>query len=308
MKIYTSKTVQMTDNIGEYLPVSEVSYDYDGPLDLQKGDDTAKQAEKQQLAFDTSLMKIFQQQFGKQSQIFNYLKGKLQPLIDNPQGLSPEGLAAARTANTDQFSAAYQNAQRALNAKMATSGESTLPSGVGAQLNEALLNAEAADKATAQTQITMQNEQLKQQNYWNAVNGLTGQQAQLNPLGYANSATSGSGAVANLSQAVTASSGPSFGSILGGVAGGALQGAGAAGGFRKLFGCWIASKIFNGSLDPRTLKVREYIHGKFAQSWYGAIISRLYMKHGYWASQQPVLVRLFTPIFNKALVAAQEVA
>jgi hypothetical protein len=282
-------------------------YEYSGPVELCKGDSTAKAAEAQQAAFNKQLMTIFSQQFGQQSKIFDYLKGKLQPMIDNPTGLSPEGLAAARTSSTDQLSAAYQNAQRALNAKMVTSGESTLPSGVGGQLNEALLNAEAADKATAQTQITMQNEQLKQQNYWNAVNGLTGQQAQLNPLGYANSATSGSGAVANLSQAVTASSGPTFGAILGGVAGGALQGAGAAGGFGKLFGCWLAAAIW-GSLDPRTLKVREYIHCKFAQSWYGAIISRLYMKHGFWASQQPILVKFFTPIFNKALVAAQEVA
>jgi hypothetical protein len=32
------------------------------------------------------------------------------------------------------------------------------------------------------------------------------------------------------------------------------------------------------------------------------------MKHGFWDSQQPILVNFFTPIFNKALVAAQEVA
>jgi hypothetical protein len=281
------------------------SYEYSGTVELCKGDSTAKAAEKQQMQFDSQLMSIFSQQFGQQSQIFNYLKGKLQPMIDNPQGLSPDALAAARTSATDTTSQAYQNAQKALNAKMATSGESTLPSGVGAQLNEALLNAEAADKATGQNEITMQNEQLKQQNYWNAVNGLTGQQAQLNPLGYANSATSGSGAVSNLSQAVTASSGPTFGSILGGVVGGVAGAAGSAGGFGKLFGCWIAAAIWS-SLDPRTLLVREYIHfSKFSKTWYGRSISRLYMKHGYWASQQPMLVKFFTPIFNKALVAAR---
>ena len=280
-------------------------YEYFGPVELCKGDDTAKQAEQQQMQFDSQLMSIFQQQFGKQSAVFDYLKGKMQPMIDNPTGLSPEGLAAARTSNTDQFSAAYQNAQKALNAKMAASGESQLPSGVGAQLNEALLNAEAADKATGQNQITMQNEQLKQQNYWNAVNALNGVATQENPLGYANSATAGSGAVSSLSQAVTASSGPTLGSIIGGVAGGALQGAGQAGGFGKLFGCWLASKVFNGSLDPRTLQVREFIHGKFAQSWYGSILSRIYMRHGYRASQHPILVKLLTPIFNQALIAAR---
>jgi len=307
MKIYTKIVWQMTDTIGEYIPVYEDSFDYDGPVALCKGDNTAKAAEQQQLAFNTQLMSVFQQQFGKQSAVFDYLKSKMQPMIDNPTGLSAEGLAAARTSNTDQLSSAYQNAQRALNAKMSASGESTLPSGVGAQLNEALLNAEAADKATGQNQITMQNEQLKQQNYWNAVNALNGVAAQENPLGYANSATAGSGAVANLSQAVTAANGPGWGQILGGAVGGVVGAAGSAGGFGKLFGCWLAAAIW-GSLDPRTLKVREYIHGKFAETWYGSAISRLYMKHGLWASQQPVLVKIFTPAFKLALRSAQEAA
>jgi hypothetical protein len=309
MKIYTVRVVQIEDMIGVYTPVSEQSFDYEGPVELCKGDSTAKAAEQQQLAFNTQLMNIFSQQFGQQSQIFNFLKGKMQPMIDNPTGLSAEGLAAARTSSTDQFSAAYQNAQKALNAKMAASGESTLPSGVGAQLNEALLNAEAADKATGQNQITMQNEQLKQQNYWNAINALNGVATQENPLGYAQSATAGSGAVANLSQAVTAANGPGIGQILGGAVGGVVGAAGAAGGFSKLFGCWIASKIFNGSLDPRTLLVREYIHfGNFSKTWYGKIVSRLYMKHGLWVSQQAILVKIFTPVFELALSSAQEAA
>jgi hypothetical protein len=306
MKIYASKTVQIEDAIGVYTPVSEVSFDYEGPLDLQKGDSTAHDAEVQQMQFDKQLMTVFQQQFATQSNTLSYLKSKLQPQIDNPTGLSDAGLAAARTSSDDQLSQGYQNAQQALNAKMATSGESQLPSGVGAQLNSALLNAEAADKATSQNQITMQNEQLKQQNYWNAVNGLNGVAAQNNPLGYANSATAGSGAVANLSQAVTASSGPTFGSILGGIAGGAASGASAAG-FGKLFGCWVASRIFNGSLDPRTLAVREYIHVRKTDTWYGAIISRLYMKHGLWTSEQPFLVALLKPLFHLALSNARTV-
>lgn len=194
-------------------------FDYEGPVELCKGDPIAKAAEQQQLDFNKQLMSVFQTQFGKQSQVLDFLKGKMTPMIEKPTGLSAEALAATRTSSTDQFSQAYQNAQRALNAKMASSGESQLPSGVGAQLNEALLNAEAADKASAQNQITMQNEELKQSNYWGAVNALNGVAAQQNPLGYAGSATAGSGAVANLSQAVTAANGPGWGSILGGAVG-----------------------------------------------------------------------------------------
>jgi hypothetical protein len=281
-------------------------YEYDGPVELAKGDSTAKAAENQQMAFNTQLMNVFQQQFATQKNTLDYLKGKLQPGIDNPTGMSADALAAARTSATDQISQQYQSAQKALNAKMATSGESSLPSGVGAQLNAALLDSQAADTANNQNQITLQNEQLKQSNYWNSINALNGVAAQNNPLGYANGATSGSGAVANLSQAVTASSGPTFGAILGGVAGGAAAGASGAG-FTKLFGCWIASRIW-GSLDPRTLKVREYIHGRLAETWYGSIISRLYMKFGLWVSEQPILVEMLRPAFNLALRSAQEVA
>jgi hypothetical protein len=195
---------------------------------------------------------------------------------------------------------------------MSANGESQLPSGVGAQLNEALLNAEAADKATGQNQITMQNEQLKQQNYWNAVNALNGVATQENPLGYANSATAGSGAVSSLSQAVTASSGPTLGSIIGGVAGGALQGAGQAGGFGKLFGCFIVAKTFGGDfyswLDPRTLITRKYLLTDFGHRWYGRGIVKLYIQYGEWISRQRILIRFFKPLVYLALNRARNAA
>lgn len=240
MKIYTSITYQMTDTIGEYIPVSEVSYDYDAPVELCKGDPTAKAAEQQQQQFDAQLMSIFTQQYGMQSQVFNFLKSKLQPMIDNPTGMSDANLAATRTSVTDADTQASQNAQRALNAKMASSGESTLPSGVGAQLNEALLNQEAAQKSADQNTVTMQNENMKQQNYWSSINALNGVGAEYNPNAYATNATAGTNAVSNASQAVTAANGPGLGQILGGVVGGVgsslIPAAGAAGGFGKLFG------------------------------------------------------------------------
>ena len=37
MKIYSASHFQMTDIIGEYIPVSEVSYEYEGPIALSKG-------------------------------------------------------------------------------------------------------------------------------------------------------------------------------------------------------------------------------------------------------------------------------
>jgi hypothetical protein len=225
-------------------------YDYDGEWALAKGDDTAKASEaaslqnqQTQMQFNQQLMAVFQKQFGQQTDVLNYIKGKMQPLIDNPTGASPEALAAMRTSATDQISNQYQSAQKALQRTQFANGSRDLPSGVNDQLNEALLQSEASDKAGAQNNITIQDENLKQANYWNAVNTLSGTAAQFNPQSYAgsatnaaNSASSAGDSVGNLSQAVTASNGPTVGAILGGLAGGAISAAGSAGGFKNLFG------------------------------------------------------------------------
>lgn len=202
-----------------------------------KGDDTAKAAEQQQAAFNAQLMSIFTQQFDKQQALLGYLKGKLQPMINNPTGYSPKELAALRTGATDQLSVAYQNAQKALNnEELQKNGGSDLPSGTTAQLDAALLQQEAQDKANAQNTITMNDENLKQTNYWNALNVLNGQTAvQYNPLGYAQTATEGSNAVANLSTAYKQSQQSGLMGMLGslaGAAGTAFSGAGT----KALFG------------------------------------------------------------------------
>lgn len=195
-----------------------------------KGDPTAQAAEQQQMSFDQQLMQLFQAQYGKQSAITDFLTKQMEPLISKGgQGFSPESLAAMRTNATDQLSNQFAGAQRAVNA----TEQRDLPSGVNAQVQGSLLAQEAEQQAAAQNNITVANEQQRQQNYWNSINVLNGQAATENPLGYANGATTGTNAVANASQAVTAAAGPTFGSVIGGIAGGVLGGAASQG---KLFG------------------------------------------------------------------------
>lgn len=204
------------------------SYECSGPYFHYKGDPTAQAAEASQASFDNTLQQIFQAQYGKQSAITDYLTKQMEPLIsEGGQGYSPQDLAAMRTSATDTLSNQFQGAQRAINA----TEQRGLPSGVNAQVSGSLMAQEAEQQSAAQLGITQQNEALKQQNYWNSINVLNGQAATLNPLGYANSATSGSGAVAGLSQANTAAAGPTAGAIFGSVAGGALGGW-ASGGFK----------------------------------------------------------------------------
>lgn len=199
-----------------------------------KGDSTAEAAEKSQEAFNNQLMQTFTTQFNNQQGTLNYLKGVLTPMIANPTGYSAPALAAMRTNATDSISGSYQNAQKALqNNQAVESGD--LPSGVNDQLDASLLNSEAADKATSQNDITLQNENLKESNYWNAINGLNGVAVENNPDSLASTATSGAAGIADLSQAVTASSGPTIGALIGGAIGatGTALSGGSAG---KLFG------------------------------------------------------------------------
>jgi hypothetical protein len=210
---------------------------YVGPVAECKGDQTLKQSEMislqnqtQQMEFSKQLMGVFEKQYGDQKEVLDYLKAKMQPMIDNPTGYSEKALAAMRTSATDNLSASYQNAQKALNANRFAGGSRDLPSGVDDQLNAALLQSEATDKAGAQNNITLQDENLKQGNYWNSINVLNGVGAMFNPQSYAGASSSASGAsssageaTANLGTAYKQSQNSGIMGLIGGLAGGAMS-------------------------------------------------------------------------------------
>jgi hypothetical protein len=297
----------------------------DAPVALCKGDETAKQTElmqqqnmAQQMAFNQQLIGIFNKQYADQKAVLDYLKGKFQPMIDNPTGYSDSALAAMRTSATDQLSNQYQNARSALQDYEFQNGGRDLPSGVNSQLMASLLNSEASDKASTQNNITMADENLKQMNYWNAVNALQGNAAMLAPQSYAGAATSaadsavGAGnSVANLSQAYAQSKkgfwsnlGNAFGSALGSGLGGWLGGMGT-----KIPGmCWVAAAVFGEDLITgiRVNLVRNYLINDFGKRWYGFPLVWLYAKTGKWVARQRVLVKMLKPVFELALRKAQE--
>lgn len=185
------------------------------------GDSTAKAAEQSQANFSNTLQQIFTKQYGQQSAILNFLTNKLEPQIENPQGYSDTALNSMRTSATDQIATQYQNAQKALQNQQFENGGENLPSGVNEMQTGALRMGQASDTAAAQNQITQQNEQLKEQNYWNAVDALSGNASQYNPQSYAGASTSAGNSVAGLSQAYTASNQSQLLGALGGIAGGA---------------------------------------------------------------------------------------
>lgn len=193
------------------------------------GDSTASAAETQAAGFQSSLMSMFQTQYGNQQKLLNFTTPILQSMVSNPQGLSPAALAAERTQATDTTATQTQNAEKAAGAINAQHGGATLPSGVAAQVTGDIAATGAATTSQEQNSITQQNEQLKLQNYWKGIAGLSGNAEIENPLGYASVANQSSSAVATLSQAESESEEAAFqpiGSILGGI-GGLASGAGA---------------------------------------------------------------------------------
>jgi hypothetical protein len=200
-------------------------FDYSGPVSLCKGDNTLKQSEQMQVQFQGQLMDIFKKQYGEQSEVLQFLKGRLQPQIDNPTGYAPSAKAAMRAQAVDTISNQYDNAQKAVQNIQFTRGGRDLPSGVDAMQIGALKGAQASDTANALDTIELNDENLKENNYWNAMNVLSGGvAAQFNPLGYAGATNGAADATANVGQAYNASKQ----SQLLGAAGGLFGGAGAA--------------------------------------------------------------------------------
>jgi len=267
-------------------------------------DGLARQGEHYSLNFMNQLQAAFSQQFGQNQQILNLLHSKLQAVINNPQGFSPEKLAALRTSAIQQTAAGNQAAVQATNQAIAARGGSTLPSGVNAQIQGQMAQSAENQESGMLNQINIANEDQRQQNYWNAVSGLGGVASQINPLGYAGASSTAGNTLANLSQAYTASQAMSMGpinSIAGGLGqgiGGGLTAGFASGG--ALF-CWVAAACFNEGFDGlKTTAVRNWLLTEWAKNWYARPVLALYRRYGLWISKQPALVRLLTPLFEAA--------
>jgi hypothetical protein len=155
-------------------------------------------------------------------------------------------------------------------------------------------NPNAAIQATEDTAIAGQREQAGEEaeatkqrlgldtGYGQEVLGATGQKEQMQQAltneqaGIAGK--EGELAEGALSEEEKAAQTPSFLDELG--QGAINAGVAFAGGAGKAIGCWIAAACFDGWDDPRTIMVRGYIFGPFAQSWIGAKISQAYLRYG----------------------------
>lgn len=194
-----------------------------------KGDKTANNTEVSQGEFTKTLQGMFAQNNAKQQGQLDFLNQKLQSAVTNPQGYSPQTLAAMRTQTTEQGAQSNKDVMQAVNGKFAgETGATALPNGVQEQVAGQTEAQIANQEATSQLNITEQNGQLQNQNEWKAIEGEQNVAQLENPTGFASSASNAAGTVSNLSDAVTKANGPGWGSILGGVVSAGLNAAGQA--------------------------------------------------------------------------------
>jgi hypothetical protein len=165
---------------------------------------TEQALQQSQAAFTGTLQNSFSQTFAQNQQILGSLSSTLQKAIANPQGYTPAEMAALRTNATDTVANSTANAQRAAGAYNSAHGGADLGSGVAAQISGQATQAGIQANSQAQNQISVANAQQQQQNYWNAIGGLTQVGAAYNPTGYAGAETGAANSTTGASQAVSA--------------------------------------------------------------------------------------------------------
>jgi hypothetical protein len=203
MFITTRKTISIIT--GEVLELR--GYLYYGPVSLacSSGDSTVSATESSQAALNTELSGYMKTAFAQNQSVYKMLTPLLEKQVTNPQGMTQQAMAAARTGATDTTALEFENASRNANAVAAAHGGGALPSGVAAQVSGDISASAAAQDSAEQNQITLQNATIQNQNYWNAISGLGNITAQNNPTNYANAATNAGNSVASLGQTYLAS-------------------------------------------------------------------------------------------------------
>lgn len=228
MRVITlSKTIDISTN--KLLAHRWVAYS--GTLSLCKGDPALKAQSAQSSAYEKQMMSMMTAQFGKQSQVLDFLFGQMKPMIENPHGMTAAEDAAMRTSTSENITRQFEGAERASqNQQFALASGREIPSGAGAVMSGAFRLGQAGAQADASRSITMFDANLKRQNQFSAANVLMGGANMLNPTGYGGLAQGfGSNAI-NAEQAYFQSQNamPPWLSAITSLGGAAAMGAGAA--------------------------------------------------------------------------------
>lgn len=196
-----------------------------GPSAAQQGLQTS------QLNFMTQLMSENSTVFGQSQGILGQLNGMFSGILakgPNQQGMSATEKQVLETQANEGTATNYQQAKQALQETEAArgGGNSYAPGGESNELQAELASAGANSRSQQQQQIEQADYSLGRQNFYNAAGVLGSTAAQLNPTGFANSATgAGSAAGTTANQITQAQMSPwnTAISALGGIASSAVK-------------------------------------------------------------------------------------
>jgi len=127
---------------------------------------------------DTAATQTYQQQatlaFGEQQSVLNSLNAKMSYMAANPLGYTPQELHLMTTNVNEQTATAAKQAIGSAAAFAASHGAADIGGGATGQIAGAIGSEAALSKARSLSEIASASEQLKQQNYWKAISGLSG--------------------------------------------------------------------------------------------------------------------------------------
>lgn len=184
------------------------SYVYEGPVDwccssggeVSQSDEALQQA---QTTMTNNLNADYSTTFSEQQSLLANQQARLAAIAANPMGYTTAQLHNATTNINENTATAAKQALGAAAAYSAGHGAADVGSGVAGQLAGSIASGAAQSKAQQLSQLSAQNESLKQNNFWNAIGGLNSVGSELGGAG----GTAIGGAGTSADSAVKAGSG-----------------------------------------------------------------------------------------------------
>ncbi len=163
------------------------------------GDSIIRSTEDQWAKFASFLTDTFKSQYSTQQGLLSYLTGTLKSQIENPHGFSPQTLAALRGGATDNVTTQFESARKAAGSTAAGGMfNPEVGSGVAAQIKGQIGAGQAGEEAGALNNIALQDEQMKQNNFWKAISGLSGVTEMESPTAFGQLANGAAGTTGGL--------------------------------------------------------------------------------------------------------------
>jgi hypothetical protein len=175
--------MQVTTKITWNLETGEITehafYVYDGPVELAcsagskevEANDIALQ--NSQIAMNTTLSNDYSTTFAQNQAVLGQQQARLNAIAANPMGFTPQQLHTATTSVNENTATAAKQAIGAAAGYAAAHGGADVGGGGTAQLAGEIESAAGQSKAQQLSNLSTASEELKQQNMWKALGGLS---------------------------------------------------------------------------------------------------------------------------------------